>query len=183
MRTDAEKDGAQWARPGDSRVTRVGRFLRVSHLDELPQLVNVLLGHMSLVGPRPERPEFVPPLAAAIPGYADRLLVRPGVTGLAQLYLPADTDLDSVRRKLVYDRWYIDNRSLWLDVRVIGCTALKVLLLPMATCCRLFRLPDPGRQRSAAEPVTAPRVEAPPSSVEIALPRPEALQMQMEVAR
>jgi lipopolysaccharide/colanic/teichoic acid biosynthesis glycosyltransferase len=157
MRTDAEKGGARWAEPGDPRITRMGHFLRVSHLDELPQLLNVLLGHMSLVGPRPERPEFVPKLSALLPGYADRLLVRPGVTGLAQLYLPADTDLDSVRRKIVYDRWYIENRTLWLDVRVIVCTALKVLLLPMSVCCRLLRLPNPGLAAAPA-PLSSPEV-------------------------
>jgi len=146
MRQNVELvSGAQWSRPGDSRVTWLGRFLRVSHFDELPQLVNVLLGHMSLVGPRPERPEFVPQLAAAIPGYADRLLVRPGVTGLAQVQLPADTDLDSVRRKLLYDRWHIENRTLWLDVRLIVCTGLKVFCLPMSFCRRILWIPDPGR--------------------------------------
>lgn len=151
MRHDCEKvGGPQWARPGDTRVTWLGRFLRASHLDELPQLLNVILGHMSLVGPRPERPEFVPGLAEVIPGYTARLLVRPGVTGLAQLRLPADTDLDSVRRKIVYDRWYVKNRSLWLDLRLISCTALKVFLLPMGHCCRLFRIPDPGREKPVA---------------------------------
>src|SRR2546425_895128 len=83
----------------DPPVTPVGRFLRATYLDELPQLWNVLLGDMSLVGPRPERPEFVPSLEQAVPCYHDRLLIRPGLTGLAQLQLPPDTDLESVRRK------------------------------------------------------------------------------------
>lgn len=138
-----KQSGAQWSKPGDMRVTWLGKFLRASHLDELPQLFNVLMGHMSLVGPRPERPEFVPALAKAIPGYEERLLVRPGVTGLAQVQLAADTDLDSVRKKLLYDRWYIANRSLWLDIRLVLVTALKVLFVPMGAACWLFRIPGP----------------------------------------
>src|SRR5947209_2334636 len=106
--------GPQWSRAGDPRVTRIGHFLRATHLDELPQLWNVLRGEMSLVGPRPERPEFIPHLEWAIPHYRRRLLVRPGVTGLAQVQLPADTDLESVRRKLAYDLYYLGEMSLWL---------------------------------------------------------------------
>jgi lipopolysaccharide/colanic/teichoic acid biosynthesis glycosyltransferase len=177
MRHNCEKDsGARWARPGDSRVTWMGHFLRLSHLDELPQLANVLLGHMSLVGPRPERPEFVPQLTAAVPGYADRLAVRPGVTGLAQLYLPADTDVESVRRKVVYDRWYVEHRTLWLDLRLIACTALKVILLPMRACCRAFCLPDPGRQPTPAASPRHGEVRA------ASLPLEEA-QLQLEAAQ
>jgi lipopolysaccharide/colanic/teichoic acid biosynthesis glycosyltransferase len=181
MRHNCEKDtGAQWSRPGDSRITWLGRILRVTHLDELPQLFNVLLGHMSLVGPRPERPEFVPQLAAAIPGYADRLRVRPGVTGLAQVYLPADTDLASVQRKLAYDRWYIENRTLWLDIRLIACTALKVFCLPMGVCCRLFRIPNPGKQRPLLPPPAAPAVADRPSSAEIRIVEVNRAGAQME---
>jgi lipopolysaccharide/colanic/teichoic acid biosynthesis glycosyltransferase len=143
--------GAQWSRPGDSRITPVGRILRLSHLDELPQLFNVLLGHMSLVGPRPERPEFVPLLTQSIPNYTNRLAVRPGVTGLAQVQLPADTDLESVRRKLIYDLWYIENRSLWLDIRLIACTAFKMLLIPERHLCRIFLIP--GRDQVESAPV------------------------------
>ena len=95
MYRDAEcASGACWSIKGDPRVTPLGRFLRKTHLDELPQLWNVLRGDMSLVGPRPERPEFVPTLEKAVPGYRDRLLVKPGVTGLAQVRLEADTDLE-----------------------------------------------------------------------------------------
>src|SRR5207245_99711 len=83
MGVDSEEHGARWSRPGDPRVTLVGRFLRKTHLDELPQLWNILRGHMHLIGPRPERPEFIPKLAEAIPHYHDRLLIRPGITGLA----------------------------------------------------------------------------------------------------
>lgn len=129
MRTDAESaTGPVWAGAGsDSRVTPLGHWLRKLHLDELPQLFNVVRGEMSLVGPRPERPEFVYVLAKQIPGYMDRLAVLPGITGLAQVNLPADTDLDSVRRKLALDCEYIDQASLLLDVRLILCTILRVV--------------------------------------------------------
>ena len=98
MRQDAEvKSGPVWTTTKDPRITRVGRFIRTLHLDEFPQLFNVLKGEMALIGPRPERPEFVDKLAREIPGYLDRLSVRPGITGLAQINLPPDSDLDSVR--------------------------------------------------------------------------------------
>ena len=96
---------------------------------------------MSLVGPRPERTEFTPELSRVIPNYQRRLLVRPGVTGLAQVQLPPDTDLESVRAKLRYDLWYIEHASLWLDMRLILCTAMKVFFLPMPLFCRLLRIP------------------------------------------
>src|SRR5262249_18502331 len=92
----------------------------------LPQLWNVLRGEMSLIGPRPERPEFFPGLTAAIPRYRERLAVRPGVTGLAQVQLPADTTLETVRLKLAYDLWYVENQSLGLDLRILVATALKL---------------------------------------------------------
>ena len=133
--------GARWAVPGDPRITPVGRFLRRTHLDELPQLWNVLRGDMSLIGPRPERPEFVPQLEHAIPYYRERLTVRPGVTGLAQVQLPPDTDLDSVRVKLAYDLYYARNLGLWLDLRVCFATALKMLGLPFRLLKRLFLFP------------------------------------------
>jgi lipopolysaccharide/colanic/teichoic acid biosynthesis glycosyltransferase len=137
------KTGAQWCARRDSRVTPLGRLLRKLHLDELPQLWNVLRGDMSLVGPRPERPEFVVPLSHAIPGYVDRHRVRPGVTGLAQIQLPADTDIDSVRTKLVLDGSYIENRSLWLDLRIMLGTAIYLFGFSYATVRRLLRLPNP----------------------------------------
>jgi lipopolysaccharide/colanic/teichoic acid biosynthesis glycosyltransferase len=141
---DCEKSsGARWSTPGDPRITLLGRFLRKTHLDELPQLWNVLRGDMSLVGPRPERPEFVPSLERAIPGYRDRLLIKPGVTGLAQVQLPADTDIASVRRKINYDLHYVRSVGLWLDLRLIVCTAVHMLGVPYATVGRLFRLPRP----------------------------------------
>jgi lipopolysaccharide/colanic/teichoic acid biosynthesis glycosyltransferase len=134
--------GARWAVPGDPRVIFVGRFLRRTHLDELPQLWNVLRGDMSLVGPRPERPEFVPQLEVALRHYRERLRVRPGVTGLAQVQLPADTDLESVRVKLAYDLYYVRQQGFWLDVRILLSTTLKVLGLPFRGLRQLFRFPE-----------------------------------------
>ena len=119
--------GPVWSTTNDSRVTRVGRFLRATHLDELPQLLNVLSGAMSLVGPRPERPEFVTRLQWEIPSYSERLRVSPGVTGLAQLKLPPDSDIHSVRRKLIYDLYYVRNVNPWLDLRILIGTASYLL--------------------------------------------------------
>ena len=140
---DCEKvSGARWSTGNDPRVTPVGRFLRRTHLDELPQLWNILRGDMALVGPRPERPEFLPTLEQSIPYYRDRLHVRPGVTGLAQVQLPPDSDLASVRRKLAYDLYYIRHASLWLDIRLLACTAVHMAGVPYATLCWLFRMPS-----------------------------------------
>ncbi len=112
MYQDSERDGGpRWCVPGDPRVTPVGRLLRWSHVDELPQLINILKGEMSLVGPRPERPEFLDQLERALPNYRQRLTVRPGLTGLAQVQQPPDTDLSSVRRKLNYDLCYVERMS------------------------------------------------------------------------
>jgi lipopolysaccharide/colanic/teichoic acid biosynthesis glycosyltransferase len=127
MRQDAEAtSGPIWTQAHDPRVTFLGRALRRLHLDELPQLFNVLKGEMSLVGPRPERPEFVRVLAEAIPGYRNRLAVRPGVTGLAQVNLPPDSDITSVQRKLVLDCEYIERGGLLLDLRLMLCTFLRI---------------------------------------------------------
>jgi len=131
MYCDAEKEtGPVWTAENDPRITPVGRILRRFHLDELPQLLNVLKGEMTLIGPRPERPEFAQVLARAIPGYLQRCAVLPGITGLAQINLPPDTDLDSVRRKLVLDLEYIERGNIWLDARIFLCTALKLVGLP-----------------------------------------------------
>ncbi len=141
MRVDAEHlCGAIWARDDDPRTTPVGWFLRKFHLDELPQLFNVLWGEMSLVGPRPERPEFVSVLSEIIPRYQCRLLVPPGVTGLAQINLPPDTDIDSVCRKLALDLEYVETGSLWLDLRTIACTASRLFKLGGLKWTRLFGL-------------------------------------------
>jgi hypothetical protein len=117
------------------------------------------------VGPRPERPEFVPTLEQAIPGYGGRLCVRPGVTGLAQIHLRADTDLASVRRKLLYDLYYVSHQSLWLDIRLILSTGLIVMLLPYGVARRLLRIPGPALvERGAAiqppHPATLAKMEA-----------------------
>ena len=135
--------GAKWSTPGDSRITAVGRVLRKTHLDELPQLFNVVLGDMSLVGPRPERPEFVGPLSISIPEYTTRLAVRPGVTGLAQIQLPADTDIESVRSKIVLDREYIKTRCLWVDARLLAGTVFYLAGFSYARVKRVFALPNP----------------------------------------
>ena len=134
--------GPRWSMPGDPRVTPFGWFLRKTHLDELPQLWNVLRGEMSLIGPRPERPEFIPELERALPAYGQRLAVRPGVTGLAQVQLPADTDLYSVRRKLAHDLYYVRHVNPWLDLRLLVCTAFYAAGVPFALLSRLLRVPD-----------------------------------------
>jgi lipopolysaccharide/colanic/teichoic acid biosynthesis glycosyltransferase len=157
--------GPRWSVPGDPRVTRLGRFLRVTHLDELPQLLNVLRGDMGLVGPRPERPEFVPELERALPAYRHRLVVRPGVTGLAQVKLPADTDLNSVRRKLAHDLYYIERLSLWLDVRLLAGTALYAAGVCPEVTGRLIGVPDCAAVERAmhglvGEPLPARRMSA-----------------------
>lgn len=142
MTHDCERHtGPQWSTKGDPRITPVGRFLRASHLDELPQLWNVLRGDMSLIGPRPERPEISVELDRRIPHYRGRLLVRPGVSGLAQVRLPADTDLASVRLKLAYDLYYVQHPGLWFDLRLMLATGFKVLRLPFALTRTLLALP------------------------------------------
>jgi lipopolysaccharide/colanic/teichoic acid biosynthesis glycosyltransferase len=130
--------GPRWAIPGDPRITPVGYFLRRTHLDELPQLLNVLRGEMSLIGPRPERPEFFPELERALPAYRCRLAVRPGVTGLAQVLLPADTDLGSVRRKLACDLQYVERLSPLLDLRILFCTGLYAAGAPYPLIARIL---------------------------------------------
>jgi lipopolysaccharide/colanic/teichoic acid biosynthesis glycosyltransferase len=133
--------GAQWSQPGDTRVTTVGRWLRKSHIDELPQLWNVMRGDMSLIGPRPERPEFLPMLEQAIPLYRQRLRVRPGVTGFAQVQLPPDSDLDDVRSKLAYDLHYVRNMSASFDIAIYLATVGKLLRLSETTIRKLCRFP------------------------------------------
>jgi len=126
MRQDAEVGtGAVWCAAEDDRITPLGKILRATHLDELPQLINVVKGEMSLVGPRPERPEFVRNFEMLIEGYAARSLVRPGITGIAQLRLPPDTDLNSVKQKLHFDLYYVRHISLWLDLLSIAFTGLN----------------------------------------------------------
>ena len=138
-----KKSGPRWSTPGDARITPLGAFLRRTHIDELPQLWNVLRGDMSLIGPRPERPEFIVGLEKAIPRYRERLNVRPGISGLAQVLLPPDTDLDSVRLKLTYDLLYVERCSLSIDLRILLGTACALVNLPFAVPRVLFRLPVP----------------------------------------
>jgi len=129
MRTDAEKEtGAVWASAADERVTPIGKFLRRTRLDELPQLWNVLCGHMSFVGPRPERPEFVSSLTKEIPYYGQRHIVRPGLTGWAQVRYTYGASVEDAMMKLQYDLFYIKNRTLALDLFIIAKTFKTVLM-------------------------------------------------------
>ncbi len=124
MRADAERDGPGWTRPGDPRVTRVGRIIRKYSIDELPQFINVLMGDMSLVGPRPERPVYVEQFRQLIPRYMDRHREKAGVTGWAQVNgLRGDT---SIVERTKYDLWYIENWSLWLDIKIIIRTLFRI---------------------------------------------------------
>lgn len=128
MIVDAEKNGAQWAKPGDARITKLGKFLRKSRLDELPQLINIFKGEMSLVGPRPERPEIIESkLAPNIPYYNLRHLVKPGVTGWAQVTFRYGFTMEDSAEKLQYDLFYVKNKSIWLDIVVIIKTIKTVL--------------------------------------------------------
>jgi len=124
MRIDAETDGRpRWAAQGDPRVTRVGSIIRKLRIDELAQILNVLRGDMSFVGPRPERPFFVAELTKAIPYYAERHWVRPGITGWAQINFPYGASLEDARRKLTYDLYYVKNRGIFLDALILLQTA------------------------------------------------------------
>lgn len=134
--------GAKWSSKDDPRVTYFGRILRKTHLDELPQLWNVLRGEMSLVGPRPERPEFVSLLEKAIDGYSRRLAVKPGLTGLAQIQLPPDSNLESVRNKLALDLVYVYHRTFVLDLRLMIGTVLYLVGFSFSAVRRLMRLPE-----------------------------------------
>ena len=128
MYQDAEKrGGAQWAKERDPRITRVGRWLRLTRIDELPQIVNVLRGEMSLIGPRPERPEFDVKLKQKIPYYDVRYLVKPGITGWAQVMYPYGASIEDAYEKLAYDLYYIKNYSFWLDLAIALKTVRVVL--------------------------------------------------------
>jgi exopolysaccharide biosynthesis polyprenyl glycosylphosphotransferase len=116
MGQDAERNGAMWAQINDSRVTKIGRFIRKTRIDELPQLWNVFIGDMTLVGPRPERPIFTAQFNEEIPGFIDRLQVKPGLTGWAQVNGGYEI---TPRQKLTLDMYYIGNISLWLDIKII----------------------------------------------------------------
>ncbi len=128
MRVDAEPGGAAcWASHDDPRVTRVGRLIRLTRIDEIPQVLNVLRGDMALVGPRPERPVFVEQLGRLIPHYHDRSRVKPGITGWAQVNYPYGASVEDARRKLAYDLYYVRRRSLFLDLLILLATIRVVL--------------------------------------------------------
>lgn len=127
MRQDAEANGAVWALTNDMRVTRVGSFIRKTRIDELPQLINVLKGDMSFVGPRPERPQFVAELTKAIPYYDLRHYVKPGITGWAQILYPYGASVSDAREKLQYDLYYLKNYSIFLDVNILLQTVQVIL--------------------------------------------------------
>lgn len=153
MRQDAETGtGPVWAQIKDPRITFLGQILRSTHMDELPQLFNVVKGEMSLVGPRPERPEFTQFLAREIPGYVQRLAVRPGISGLAQINLPPDTDVDSVRKKLALDLEYIRTAGLWMDLRIVLCTAVRLVGIRGLTMAILLGLRRRPRDIMDASP-------------------------------
>ena len=127
MKIDAEKNGAQFAVKGDPRVTCIGRFMRKTRLDELPQLWNVLRGEMSLVGPRPERPEFIEKLSAEVPNYINRLGLKPGLTGLAQVINGYDNNIESFKRKVNLDLLYLQNCCYLNDLKIMFRTIRVVL--------------------------------------------------------
>jgi lipopolysaccharide/colanic/teichoic acid biosynthesis glycosyltransferase len=128
MVNEAEKvSGPVWASKNDPRITRFGLFLRKTRLDEIPQFINILKGEMSLVGPRPERPEFIKELSMQVDNYMGRLNVKPGLTGLAQVNNGYDDSIESVKQKVKYDLEYIDNRSIWLDFKILIKTVWVVI--------------------------------------------------------
>ncbi len=127
MREDAEKDGAVWAMKNDNRVTRIGGFMRKTRIDELPQIINVLKGDMSFVGPRPERPEFVTDLNEQIPFYSLRHHVKPGITGWAQICYPYGSTVEDTKEKLQFDLYYLKNYSFFLDITIILQTMTVIL--------------------------------------------------------
>ena len=127
MITDAEaKTGPVWSGTKDNRITPVGKLLRRFHFDETPQLINILKGEMSIIGPRPERPYFVEKLKATYPFYSRRLKVRPGVTGWSQINQPFDINVKDVHQKLKFDFYYIENMSLRLDINILINTIIVV---------------------------------------------------------
>ncbi len=127
MVVNAEENGAEWAQKNDSRVTAFGRILRKARLDEIPQFINVLKGEMSLIGPRPERPEFVALLEKELPFYAIRHVVKPGLTGWAQVMYPYAHSVDDQHKKLMYDLYYIKERNLLMDLKIVIKTISTIL--------------------------------------------------------
>jgi lipopolysaccharide/colanic/teichoic acid biosynthesis glycosyltransferase len=127
MRNDSERNGAQFAQRGDARVTAIGLFMRRTRIDELPQLWNILKGDMSLIGPRPERPEFMQELQKHIPNFIDRLGLKPGLTGIAQVVNGYDNEIEGFRRKVSYDLLYLQNCCLWNDIKILFRTVRVVI--------------------------------------------------------
>jgi len=127
MAKDAESHGVKWAEKNDLRITPFGKLLRLTRIDEMPQFVNVLLGEMSLIGPRPERPEFVAELMKSIPFYETRQIIKPGLTGWAQVNAKYANSKDDTIEKLQYDLYYIKERSLFLDFRIIVKTISTIV--------------------------------------------------------
>jgi len=127
MQQTAEENGAQWSKPGDKRITPIGKWLRRSRLDELPQLLNIIKGDMSFIGPRPERPELERDLEVNIPHYRLRHLVRPGLSGWAQVNMAYTSSVEDARLKLSYDLYYLKNNSFWLDLLILAKTFKTVL--------------------------------------------------------
>lgn len=127
MRKDSEKDGAQFAKTNDMRVTRIGRFIRKTRIDEIPQFINVLKGEMSIIGPRPEQRAFVDKFEEEIPFYSYRHVVKPGITGWAQVVHGYAAEVEGMNTKLEYDFYYIKNFSLWLDILIIVKTIKTIL--------------------------------------------------------
>ena len=151
--------GAVWSTEDDPRITPVGKFLRDTHIDEFPQIINVLLGQMALVGPRPERPEIVEKLEWKIANYSERLNVRPGITGLSQMKLPPDTDLESVRRKQIFDLYYISNLGPWLDLQILASTLWLLIRAIWNGVFSLVALPSSSKVLANVETVLGPDSE------------------------
>ncbi len=118
MKINSENNGAVWANKNDKRITKIGRLIRRTRIDELPQLINVLIGDMSLIGPRPERPQLEEKLNEKIPNYKYRHIVKPGLSGWAQVNLPYGSSISDSSEKLSYDLFYIQNKSIWLDLLI-----------------------------------------------------------------
>lgn len=129
MKVDAEKGGAVWAKENDPRITWIGKWLRMTHLDELPQIYNVFLGQMSIIGPRPERPEFTKLLLDELPNYQFRYLMKPGVTGWAQIHQMYSASVEESSSKLDYDLYYLIHRNWMLDIYILVRTLVLVLNL------------------------------------------------------
>lgn len=169
-----DRTGPRWCLPADPRVTSVGKVLRKTKIDELPQLWNVLRGDMSILGPRPERPELVAQLERQIPRYANRLLLPPGLSGLAQVQLPPDTSVESVRVKLAHDLYYVQHVSWRLDLQLVLATGCFFLGLPFAWIHRLVRLPDI---------LPAEKVRQTVSALATRRPTPSMFRAEVEIAR